>query len=75
MHERDKYVCDLPAESSEPRFDAELVLSNQNNFPPGFSDHAVRGRSGKIQLSGEEYAQLKRQLQERKKYLKACFQS
>ncbi|PNF35208.1 hypothetical protein B7P43_G06862 [Cryptotermes secundus] len=70
MHERDKYVCDLPAESSEPRFDAELVLSNQNNFPPGFSDHAMRGKSGKIQLSGEEYAQLKRQLQERKKHLK-----
>jgi hypothetical protein len=63
-------VSDLPVE-----YDAEPVLSYQNNFPPGFSDHAVKGKSGKIQLIGEEYAQLKRELQERKKRLKACFQS
>jgi hypothetical protein len=73
--ERSQYVSDLPVESSELQYDAEPVVSYPNNLPPGFSDHAVIGKSGKIQLSGEEYAQLKRELQERKKHLKACFQS
>jgi hypothetical protein len=45
-----------------------------NNLPPGFSDHALIGKSGKVQLAGEEYAELKRELTERKNRLKVCFQ-
>jgi hypothetical protein len=61
-------------ESSEPQYGAELRLSYPNNFPPGFSDQAVIGKSGKVQLCSEEYAQLKRKLRERKNRLKVCLQ-
>jgi len=62
-----------PAESSEPQIDAEPVLSYPNNFPPGFSDQTVIGKSGKVQLSGEEFAQLKHELRERKNRLRVCY--
>jgi hypothetical protein len=60
-------------ESSEPQYDAELMLSYPNNFPPGFSDQAVIGKSGKVHLYGEEFARLKHELRERKNRLKVCF--
>jgi hypothetical protein len=50
-------------------------MSYPNNFPPGFSDQALIGKSDKALFSGEEYAQLKRELRERKNRLKVCFQS
>lgn len=74
MSESSQYVSVPPLESSEPQCDAEL-MSYPNNFPPGFSDQALIGKSGKALLSGEEYAQLKRELRERKNRLKVCFQS
>ncbi|XP_069701462.1 uncharacterized protein Rexo5 isoform X2 [Periplaneta americana] len=53
----------------EPEPELEPVVSFPNNLPPGFSDHAT-GPSGKVQLSGDEFAQLKRELRERKNRLK-----
>jgi len=52
----------------------EPMSFRPNNLPPGFSDHASIGKSGKVQLAGEEYAELKRELRERKNRLKVCVQ-
>lgn len=75
MSESSQHVSVPPVESSEQQCDAELMLSSPNNFPPGFSDQAVIGKSGKVQLYGEAFAQLKDELRERKNRLKVCFQS
>lgn len=74
MSESSRDVLDPALQSSEPCCKFEPVSFCQNNLPPGFSDHALIGKSGKVQLAGEEYAELKRELKERKNRLKVCVQ-
>jgi hypothetical protein len=61
------------SDPAEPCYKFEPVLLGPNNLPPGFSDHALTGKSGKVQLAGKDFAELKRELRERKKRLKVCF--
>jgi hypothetical protein len=65
-------VFDPTVQSPVPCRKFEPVLFHPNNLPPGFSDHAAIGKSGKVQLTGEKFAELKRELRERKNQLKVC---
>jgi len=74
VSESSQDVLDPALQSPEPCYKFEPLLFCPNNLPPGFSDHALVGKSGKVQLAGEEYAELKRELRERKNRLKVRFQ-
>lgn len=74
VSESSQDVLDPALQSPEPRCKFEPVSFCPNNLPPGFSDHASIGKSGKVRLAGEEYADLKRELKERKNRLKVCVQ-
>jgi hypothetical protein len=65
-------VLDPTVQSPVPCHEFEPVLFSPNNLPPGFSDHTAIGKSGKVQLTGEEFAELKRELRERTNRLKVC---
>lgn len=72
VSESSQGVLDPALQSPEPCCKFEPVWFCPNNLPPGFSDHASIGKSGKVQLAGEEYEELKRELKERKNQLKVC---
>jgi hypothetical protein len=72
VSESSEDVLDPTAQSPAPCCKFEPVPFLPNNLPPGFSDHEAIGKSGKVQLTGEEFAELKRELRERKNRLKVC---
>jgi len=74
VSESSQDVLDPALQTPEPCCKFEPVSFCPNNLPPGFSDHALIGKSGKVQLYSEEYAELKRELKERKNRLKVCVQ-
>jgi hypothetical protein len=74
VSESSRDVSDPAVESPEPFCKFEPVSFCPNNLPPGFSDHALIGKSGKVQLTGKEFAELKRELRDRKNQLKVHFQ-
>lgn len=74
VSESSQDVLDPALQSPKPCCKFEAVSFCPNNLPPGFSDHALIGKSGKVQLAGEEYTELKRELKERKNRLKVYFQ-
>lgn len=74
MSEGSQDMLEPALQTPEPCCKFEPVSFCPNNLPPGFSDHALMGKSGKVQLDGEEYAELKRELKERKNRLKVYFQ-
>jgi len=74
VSESSQDALDPALRAPESRCKFEPVSFCPNNLPPGFSDHALIGKSGKVQLAGEEYTDLKRELKERKNRLRVCVQ-